>query len=193
MFGFLFSWFIGKWGQKISCTKPKHCLTPGFLIHLLLPNRLRGFRCRTRSRAWSRSSCRALSSSWPRTAPSSPYRSRRRSSAPWWAIGRIYSVLEVLWLRLRNRRRNRSRNQIFIIFHKILIPLPIPIPVKSIFLLYWNRFQNRISMIPIPAKNGIITPLIFTQALLLFWCKFMPVFMRYSFGKASKQYLKSLL
>ena len=91
---------IGKWGQKISCTKPKHCLTPGFLIHLLLPNRLRGFRCRTRSRAWSRSSCRALSSSWPRTAPSSPYRSRRRSSAPWWAVGRIYSVLEVLWLRL---------------------------------------------------------------------------------------------
>ena len=27
---------------------------------------------------------------------------------------------------------------------------------------YWNRFQNRISMIPIqiPAKNGIITPLV---------------------------------
>ena len=24
---------------------------------------------------------------------------------------------------------------------------------------YWNQFQNRIFMIPIPAKNGIITPL----------------------------------
>ena len=36
MFGFLFSWFIGQWGPKSSCTKPKHSLTPGFLIPLLM-------------------------------------------------------------------------------------------------------------------------------------------------------------
>ena len=32
---------------------------------------------------------------------------------------------------------------------------------------YWNQFQNRILMIPIPAKNRIITPLIQTLCHLV--------------------------